>query len=107
MPTEYQVKVITSATVAAGSVLKANDTQKLKLVHILKLHEHEIAEFEKGAHTKLGRSALLTIRSALRYIQTGKKSDSKLVVKNGHIVAAEFGRLKRAAYRREGNTNGN
>lgn len=94
--------LLTHATLLAGASLQAEDaSQKERTIIRLQEYETAIQAVSLPEHATLKRLVLQTVRSAIRFLQTGKQSDAKLTRRNGGNVAAEFGRLKRASRRAE------
>lgn len=101
MNVNNEVDILTHAVMLAGSVVQADKAQQLKYLAQLK-QSHELAQATTlEVHRELKRLALLTVSSAIRFVEKGKQSDAKLTMKNGQKAAKELGRLKRMAQRIE------
>lgn len=96
-----EINLLTESCMLAAGALQAEDAgQKERTIARLREYEAVIETVETPTHMTLKRLVLQTVRSAIRFLETSKQSDAKLTRRNGADVAAEFGRLKRAAQRR-------
>lgn len=101
MNANNEVDILTQALMLAGSVAQADKAQQLKHLERLK-QSHVLAQATTlEVHRELKRLSLLTVSSAIRFVENSKQSDAKLTLKNGQKAAKELGRLKRLAQRRE------
>lgn len=101
MNANQEIGILTAACMLAAAALQAEDAgQKERTIARLQQYESAIETVAIPAHMTIKRLVQQTVRSAIRFLQTDKQSDAKLTRRNGADVAAEFGRLKRAAQRR-------
>lgn len=101
MNANQEIDILTAACMLASAALQAEDSgQKERTIARLQHYESAIEAVAIPAHMTLKRLVLQTVRSAIRFLQTGKSSDEKLTRRNGEKVSRELGRLKRLAQRR-------
>lgn len=98
---DVEIRILTNATMMAGSLLKADKTKQQEMLLQLKALESAVKHTQLDAHKNLKRFVLMTVAASIRYIYSGKQSDAKLAHRNGDKVAREFARLRRLAERQE------
>ena len=101
MNANNEVDILTHALMLAGSVVQADRERQLN--HLARLQRSsELAQSTTlEVHRELKRLTLLTVSSAIRFVESRKQSDAKLTMKNGKKAASELCRLARQARRYE------
>ena len=101
MNANNEVDILTHALMLAGSVVQADRERQLKHLARLKQSSELAQSTTLEVHRELKRLTLLTVSSAIRFVESRKQSDAKLTMKNGQKASKELGRLARLAQRFE------
>ena len=99
MDANNELDILGEALTLVGSVLREDKEQLLKYLTQLKRWEYIVQYTALEAHSEVKRLTLLTIISAIRFVEHNKQSDYELTMKNGRKAAIELSHLNRLAQR--------